>query len=103
MLVRRLPMLLIVLGGSIFAVLRWKRHPRVSLMTLIALVLYLIEAVVFIAFLYWLPDLTRAIRLSGEASGWAYSGIFFIEDFAFAAILLLLVGAALTGRRREIE
>jgi hypothetical protein len=103
MMVRRLPVLLIVLGGSVFAVLRWRRHPRVSLMTLIALLFYLIEAVAFIIFLYLLPDLMRAMHLSGKASGWFYTMIFLFEDFAFAAVLLLLVGAALTGRRREIE
>ena len=102
-LVRRLPMLLVCLGGSVFAVLRWKRHPRVSLMTLIALLLYLIEGIVFIAFLYWVPDLMQAMRLSSKASGWLYTIIFFFEDFVFVAVLLLLVGAALTGRRREIN
>lgn len=103
MMARRLPMLLIVLGGSVFAVLRWKRHPRVSLMTLIALLFYLIEVVAFIIFLYLLPDLMRAMHLSGKASGWFYTIVFFVEDFAFVAVLLLLVWAALTGRRREIE
>jgi hypothetical protein len=101
-LARRLPMLLLCLTGIIFAVIRWKRHPRVSLMTLSALVIYLVEALVFIVFLYWVPDLMQTMRLSPSASGWAYSVIFFIEDFVFAAILLLLVGAAFTGRQREV-
>ena len=102
MMVRRLPMLLIVLGGCVFAVVRWKRHPRVSLMTLIALMLYLIEGIAFIAILYWLPELMYSMKLSAKASGWLYTIIFFFEDFAFVAVLLILVGAALTGRRREM-
>ena len=102
-LVRRLPMLLLCLGGTIFALVRWKRHPRASLMTIIALLLYLVEGIIFIAFLYWVPDLMQAMRLSSKASGWFYTIIFFFEDFFFVAVLLLLVGAALTGRRREIN
>lgn len=103
MMARRVPMLLVVLAGSLLAVLRWKRHPRVSLMTLIALMLYLIEGIVFIAILYWLPELMYAMKLSAKATGWLYTIIFFFEDFAIVAVLLLLVGAALTGRQREIN
>ena len=47
MLLRRLPMFLVVLAGVIFLIVRWKRHPRVSLMTIIALALYLIEFIVY--------------------------------------------------------
>lgn len=97
-LVRRLPMLLLCLGGIAFAVVRWKRHPRISLMTSLALVIYLVEAIVFIVFLYWLPELMQMMRLSSDASGWFYSVIFFCEDFVFALVIILLVGAALTKR-----
>jgi hypothetical protein len=98
MMARRLPMLLLVLCGIIFALVRWKRHPRVSLMTLLALVIYFVEAVLFILFLYWLPDMMRAMRLSGMAWGWLYTVIFFFEDFVFALVIILLVSAALSGR-----
>lgn len=103
MMARRLPMLLLVLGGSIFALVRWKRHPRVSIMTLIALVIYVVEAVLFIVFLYWLPELSQTMRLSSKAMNWVYTVIFFCEDFVFAGIILLLVGAAFTGRSRQPE
>jgi len=93
-------MLLLVLGGSAFAIIRWKRHPRVSLMTLVALVIYFLEAILFVAFLYWLPNLMQSMRISGGASGWLYSLIFFFEDFVFALVIILLVGAAFTGRGR---
>ncbi|MEK6337060.1 MAG: hypothetical protein AABM67_19225 [Acidobacteriota bacterium] len=98
-MVRRLPMLLLVLGGSAFAVVRWRRHPRSSLMTLLALLIYLIEGMLFLAFLYWIPDLTFAMKLSPKVSGWLYTLIFFFEDFVFALVIILLVGAAYTGRK----
>jgi hypothetical protein len=98
MMARRLPMLLLVLGGSAFAIIRWKRHPRVSLMTLLALIIYIVEAILFILFLYWLPDLMHTMRLTPKAESWLYSVIFFFEDFVFALIIILLVGAAFSGR-----
>ena len=103
MLVRRLPMLLLALGGSVFALLRWKVHPRASLMTVIALVIYLIEAVLFTVFIYYLPELTQSLRISGKATGWLYTLIFFCEDFVLAGVLLLLVAAAFTGRRAQTD
>lgn len=94
-------MLLLALGGSIFALVRWKVHPRASLMTVIALVIYLIEAVLFTVFIYYLPELTQSLRLSGKATGWLYTVIFFFEDFVLAGVILLLVAAAFTGRRTQ--
>ena len=35
--VRRLPMLLLALGGIVFAFMRWRLHPRASVMTVVAL------------------------------------------------------------------
>ncbi len=98
MLARRLPMLLLALGGSVFAIVRWKLHPRVSLMTVLALVIYLIEAFLFTIFLYYLPDLIRTTHLSAKAVDWLYFFVFFFEDFVPALIILLLVGAAFSQR-----
>jgi hypothetical protein len=100
-LVRRLPMLLLCLGGILFAVARWKRHPRVSLMTLSAMLIYLVEAIVFIVFLYWLPNLLQPMRLTPGTESWIYSIIFFFEDFVFALVIILLVGAAFTKREPQ--
>jgi hypothetical protein len=43
-LVAQSPILLVWLAGFGLAVLRWQRHPKVSLLTVIAIVLYLIGA-----------------------------------------------------------
>ena len=98
MMARRLPILLLILGGSALAIVRWRRHPRSSLMTLLALVIYLIEAILFTLLLYWLPELMYSMKLSPKASSWLYTIIFFLEDFVMALIIILLVGAAFSGR-----
>ena len=59
MLLRRLPMVLLALGGIIFALARWRSGPRAALMTVIALFLYLIDMVALTTFLYWYPQLTE--------------------------------------------
>jgi hypothetical protein len=97
-LARRSPMLLLALGGSIFAILRWKRHPRVSLMTVSAMVIYMIDAVVFQIFLYYFPFMIRNVQVSPKAIDWLYFFIFFFQDFVFAIITILLVAAAFSQR-----
>jgi hypothetical protein len=98
MLARRSPVLLLALGGSIFAILRWKRHPRVSIMTVIAFVICLIDAVVFQIFLYYFPVMIRSV-VSPKTVDWLYFFIFFFQDFVFAAIIILLVAAAFSQRK----
>jgi hypothetical protein len=102
MMARRLPMLLLVLGGSALAIIRWQRHPRVSLLTLLALMIYFVEAMLFILFLYWLPELITSIGISGIFTSWIYSIVFFFEDFVFALVIILLVGAAFTKRAPRV-
>ena len=98
MMARRSPMLLLALGGIIFAIVRWKLHPRVSLMTVIALVILLVEAFVFSILLYYIPELLRPMTLSSKAIDWLYFFVFFFEDFIPSLILVLLVGAAFSQR-----
>jgi hypothetical protein len=95
-LLRRSLLILFVLGGIAVAIMRWKRHPRVSLMTVIALGFYLIESFAASIFFYSLPNSFGTTAISSST---IYTAIYFIEDFAFAAVLILLVAAAFTGRR----
>ena len=99
MLARRIPMLLVSLGGIAVAIARWKRHPRVSLMTVLALALYWVEAFVFLCIRYWLPNLVEAWKFSGSAINVLLVVISLLDDFAFAVIIILLVAAAFTGRK----
>ena len=96
---RRLPMLLLVLGGIVFALMRWKAHPRASLMTIVALGIYLVDMVVYTMILYWLPSIVEPMRMSTSATRFFYSVVYFIEDIAFAVTIILLVAAAFADRK----
>jgi hypothetical protein len=97
--VRRLPMLLLALGGIVFAIMRWRSHPRASLMTVVALGIYLVDMVVYTLILYWLPSLVEPMRMSTSASRFFYSVVYFIEDIVFAVTIILLVAAAFADRK----
>lgn len=99
MAARRLPMLLFAAGAIVFALIRWKRSPRPSLMTIIAFVIYLLDWIVFTIFLYWFPELTRSWRMTPSTRQLVEGIIFFCEDFVSAAIFIILVAAAFTGRK----
>ena len=96
---RRLPMLLLALGGIVFAIMRWKLHPRASLMTVVALGIYLVDMVVYTLILYWLPSLVEPMRMSASASRFFYSVVYFIEDIVMAVTIILLVAAAFANRK----
>lgn len=100
MAARRLPMLLFAAGAIVFALIRWKLNPRASLITAIALVIYLLDFVAFTTFLYWFPQLTESWHLSPSARQWVDGIIFFLEDFVTAATIILLTAAAFIGRHK---
>ena len=91
-------MLLLASGGIIFALVRWKLHPRASLMTVIALVIFIIDAFVYSIVLYFLPDLFRPMLTSAKMINWLYFFIYFFDDFVFALVIILLTGAAFSQR-----
>src|SRR5258708_4442384 len=95
LLARRLPLILVALGGIVFALTRWKRHPRVSLLTLAALVIYFVRILLFTPIRYWLPNIMGSMfHASNTGIDWAYTLVNLIEDFAFAGVVVLLVVAA---------
>jgi len=52
----QLPSFLTILGCMIFAVVRWQRNPRVSIVVLIALFILLIQSIVFTIVYNRVPD-----------------------------------------------
>jgi predicted neutral ceramidase superfamily lipid hydrolase len=93
---RRTPLILVVLGGIIFAVVRWKRHPRVSLLTILGLAFFLMETTLF-------TFLTYAI-VRWFLGGQVFSTVLYVvDDIAYAAVIILLVAAAFTGRSRPVK
>jgi hypothetical protein len=89
-LLRKTPLLLVLFAGLLVALIRWKRHPRTSLLASIGLVLYIIEIFLF-TIVYYL--------LSGVWMGSsAFSVIQVVDDFIYAGILILLISAAFSQR-----
>lgn len=99
MLVRRSPLFLLYLAGIIFALVRMKRHPRASIMTVLSLVIFSLESTWFTLFIFWLPRVYIRMHLSTTAVEWLYAIVYFVEDFVFCFAIVLLVAAAYTDRK----
>lgn len=101
LLLKRSLLLILLVGGTGFAIARWKRHPRVSLMTALALGLYLIETSLFSILYHVLPRYLFDLRFSADTMEIIDSVMQLADDFLYAAVLILLVVAAFTGRRES--
>ena len=101
LLIKKSVLIITILGGIGFAVYRWKRHPRISLITVLALGLYLIDTLAFAIITALLPRFFFQLHLTAQNISTLSSVFQLLDDFVFAAVLVLLVGAAFTGRVRE--
>lgn len=97
----RTPLFLLLLGGLVFALVRWNRHPRVSLLTILGLLFYLLESVLFTFIVFLLPTVLPAgARL--VASDWIYMVLFILDDLSYAAVIIVLVSAVFSQRHAEL-
>lgn len=101
LLLKRSLLLILLVGGIGFAIARWKRHPRVSLMTVLALGLYLIETSLFSILYHWLPRYLFEVRFSADTIETIDSVMQLADDFLYATMLILLVAAAFSRRNSE--
>ena len=95
-LLRKTPLILVLLGGLLFAIVRWKRHPRVSLLASIGLGFYIVEIFVVSAAYYFLPAFLERAGFSQSSS--LFTVIQVVDDIIYSGILILLVAAALSQR-----
>ena len=96
----RIPLFLLLLGGLVFALVRWNRHPRVSFLTILGLLFYLLESVLFTFIVFLLPTVLPAgARL--VASDWIYTVLFILDDLSYAAVIIVLVSAVFSQRHPE--
>jgi hypothetical protein len=84
----QIPVLLVWLAGIVLSIVHWRKHSRVSLLTLIAIVAFLVQSLVGNALTLWLP-ITLMER------GWAAGQMGVI--FAAMGIVQSLVSAVLWG------
>ena len=95
--ITRWPMYLTSVVGLVFAIIRWKRHPKVSLVAILTLLLLMGQSLTFNTIFYFLPRLVE--------QGFSYGAIdrFYIvvevcRDIVYSIIIVLLVSAAFIQR-----
>ena len=91
-------MLLLAVGGIMFALVRWKVHPRASLVTTIALVVFIGNVFIYSIVLYFVPELLRPTLRSLSMTNWIYFVINFFDSVVLAVVIFLLTFAAFTER-----
>ena len=96
----RIPLFLLLLGGIGFALMRWNRHPRVSFLTILGLLFYLLESIFFTFIVFLVPTLLPA-GASFVASDWIYTVLYVLDDFAYAAVIIVLISAVFTQRKLD--
>ncbi len=100
-LLRRSPILLLILLGIIFSLIRWKRHPKVSLLTLTGLTFFLIASLVYTIVLYQLPFLFERLKVDYSSYRIYYTVLYVLYDIAYAFVIVLLVAAAFSQRKLQ--
>lgn len=86
----QLPSFLALIAGTVFAITRWKRHPRVAMVVVIALVFLLLHLIIFTIIYNVVPS--WVIRSSG-----GYDNIRIVIDRVYLILGLLSNGAAAVG------
>jgi hypothetical protein len=95
------PTLLVWLTGFILASVYWRRHPRVSLLTVISLAIFLVEALVSTYLNLWLPLILSEHSIETTQIGL----IFAIKGIVTSIILAVAWGmlvAAIFGERKAV-
>ncbi|HET6891232.1 MAG TPA: hypothetical protein VFH31_09040 [Pyrinomonadaceae bacterium] len=96
-ILQQLPSLLAILVCILFAIFRWKRHSRVSLVVIISLMLLILHSLTFAAIYVWVPE---AVMRSGWISiQTMLTALGFIYNVALAIPFGLLLIAIFMQRR----
>ena len=93
---RRIPLVLLFLGVMILAFIRAPRHPKVSLLTGLALGFDLIESAIYI---FISRGLQSTLQTSEAQMQTVFTTLTVLDDFALAAVFILLTAAVLTERQ----
>lgn len=96
---RRTPLVLLFLSVMVLAFFRAPKHPKVSLLVGLALGFDLIETAIFIFINRSLQPLQSTLQTSTAQITTVYTILTVLDDFALAAVLILLTAAVLTGRK----
>jgi hypothetical protein len=99
----QIPVFLVWLAAIILAVINWRRHPRISLLTLIAFGMFFVAALVGTALISWLPLALHERGLPGGQMGNVVLIANFLRGLFDAAAWVLLVAAIFGWRQAQPE
>ena len=102
-MLQRAPLLLVILGGIVFALVRWSRHPKVSGLTVLGLVLYLIKLLGFSALSYTIPRMRDSMHWSYRTAINMYQVLNVVNSLLFAGLIILFVAVAYAQRMPTTE
>ena len=83
----------------VIALVRWKAHPKVSLIAAIAFIFLILHALVFSAAYLWIPRLLFGPE--GEASRSFFRGLSLVSNGLFGISLATLLVAVFLGRAKS--
>jgi hypothetical protein len=92
------PILLVWLAGFILAAVHWRKHPQVSLLTVIALAIFLIEALVDTYLNMWLPLMLSERGMAAMQIGQFFTAKGILTSIIGAVAWGLLIAAIFSGR-----
>jgi len=95
----QLPSLLTLLVCLVISIVRWKRHPKVSMVAALAFVFLILHGLVFSAAYIWIPRLFFGSG-SYESHPTFYWALALITNFLFAIALATLLLAVFVDRDR---
>lgn len=101
-LLTQLPSLLVLLVCLVIAIVRWKRHPRVSLVAGLAFAFLVLHGIGVSVIYIWLPRLLRS-STSSESSEAFFSWLALFTNFTFAIGLAMLLVAVFLDRKGATE
>lgn len=101
-LLTQLPSLLVLLACLVIAIVRWKRHPKVSLVAGLAFAFLILHGFGVSVIYIWLPRLLHG-SMSSESSETLYSWLALFTNFTFALGLAALLVAIFIDRKRVTE
>lgn len=95
----QLPSLLTLLICLVISIVRWKRHPKVSLVASLAFVFLILHGLIFSAAYIWIP---RWFLGSGsyDSNPTFFTALALTTNFLFAIALATLLLAVFIDRRR---
>jgi hypothetical protein len=99
-LLRRTPGIFVMLVATGLALVRIRRHPKVSLITLAGVAIYFFRLIFFPLVFYYVPDMGQSLRINPSQMEWWYTAINVIDDAFLAFVAVLFVVAAFAGRQQ---